>query len=91
MTAALIVPGPSGASKIPTTSPRFFFNTSEEACAAKPGAVGRPVFHAELRLMDHQVRAVAAGEVGGIAVRGADMMSGYWRDPMQTRETIRPG
>jgi len=73
------------------TETSILFWASEEACAAKPGAVGRPVFHAEVRLMDKQGRPVATGQVGEIAVRGAIMMSGYWRDPVKTRETIRDG
>jgi fatty-acyl-CoA synthase len=73
------------------TETSILFWAPEEACDQKPGAVGRPVFHAEVRLMDPDGRPVPAGEIGEIAVRGAVMMSGYWRDPAKTRETIRDG
>ena len=73
------------------TETSILFWASEDACARKPGAVGRPVFHAEVRLMDPDGRPVETGDVGEIAVRGAIMMSEYWQDPDRTRETIRDG
>jgi fatty-acyl-CoA synthase len=73
------------------TETSILFWASEDANARKPGAVGRPVFHAEVRLMDRDGRPVETGEVGEIAVRGAIMMTEYWQDPVRTRETIRDG
>jgi len=73
------------------TETSILFWACEEANARKPGTVGRPVFHAEVRLMDRNGRPVETGEVGEIAVRGAIMMTGYWQDPVRTRETIRDG
>lgn len=64
---------------------------SEEASLAKPGTVGRPVFHAEVNLFDRQEQPVKPGEVGEIVVRGSIMMKEYWKDPVKTRETIRNG
>jgi fatty-acyl-CoA synthase len=65
----------------------------------KAGSVGRPVRHAELRVLDPETlagppetwREVAAGEVGEIAVRGPITMLGYWRRPGETAETLRGG
>jgi len=62
---------------------------SEEESLAKPGTVGRPVFHAEVDVVDREGRSVAPGEVGEIVVRGSIMMTEYWRDPGKTQETIR--
>jgi len=64
---------------------------SEEASLAKPGTVGRPVFHAEVNLVDRDDVPVRAGEVGEIVVRGSIMMKEYWQDPLKTAETIRNG
>lgn len=64
---------------------------SEEESLARPGTVGRPVFHAEVDLVDRQGRSVKLGEVGEIVVRGSIMMTEYWQDPEKTRETIRNG
>jgi fatty-acyl-CoA synthase len=73
------------------TETSILFWASEDANASKPGAVGRPVFHAEVRLMDREGLPVETGEVGEIAVRGAIMMTEYWQDPVRTSETIRDG
>jgi fatty-acyl-CoA synthase len=64
---------------------------SEEDVIRRPGSVGRPVFHAEVELVDRDGRTVKPGEVGEIVVRGSIMMNGYWRDPARTAEAIRNG
>lgn len=64
---------------------------SEEDCFQKPGTVGRPVFHAEIGIVDKEGRPVEPGEVGEIVVQGSIMMKEYWEDPVRTEETIRGG
>ncbi len=64
---------------------------SEEDSFRKPGTVGRPVFHAEVNIVDKYGRAVQPGDVGEIVVRGSIMMKEYWQDPVRTEETIRNG
>jgi fatty-acyl-CoA synthase len=64
---------------------------SEEDSLRKPGTVGRPVFHAEVGLVDRDGRPVKPGEVGEIVVRGSIMMKEYWHDPAKTEETIKNG
>ncbi len=64
---------------------------SEEDFIRKPGTVGRPVFHAEVSLVDREGRAVKPGQVGEIVVRGSIMMKEYWQDPVKTEETIKYG
>lgn len=64
---------------------------SEEDSLKKPGTVGRPVFHAEVEIMDRSDRKVKPGEVGEIVVRGSIMMKEYWQDPVKTEETIVSG
>ena len=73
------------------TETSILFWASEEDSIKKPGTVGRPVFHSEVRLMDDNGRTVKTGEVGEIAVRGSIMMKEYWKDPGRTEETIRNG
>jgi fatty-acyl-CoA synthase len=65
----------------------------------KAGSVGRPVPHAELRIVrrDSLARPVrewqdcAVGESGEIVVRGPITMTGYWERPEATAETLREG
>ncbi len=64
---------------------------SEKEGLAKPGTVGRPVFYAEVKLLDEEGRPVAAGEVGEIVVRGPVLMKEYWRDPERTEAALKGG
>ncbi len=64
---------------------------SEEELLARPGTVGRPVFHAEVGLMERSGLPVEPGKVGEIVVSGSILMKEYWRDPVETENTIRGG
>ncbi len=64
---------------------------SEEESLQKPGTVGRPVFHAEVNLVDRHGKCAGPDEVGEIVVRGSIMMKEYWQDPVKTEETIKNG
>ncbi|MGD2185338.1 MAG: AMP-binding protein, partial [Desulfobacterales bacterium] len=64
---------------------------SEEDSFRKPGTVGRPVFHAEVNIVDKHGRPVKPGDVGEIVVRGSIMMKEYWQDPVRTEEIIKNG
>jgi fatty-acyl-CoA synthase len=63
----------------------------------KAGSVGRPVFHAELRVVTQATidgpleswRDAAVGEPGEIVVRGPITMLGYWNRPDETAATLR--
>jgi fatty-acyl-CoA synthase len=63
----------------------------------KAGSVGKPVFHAELRVVARDAidgpvagwRDVAIGDTGEIVVRGPLTMIGYWRRPEETAQTLR--
>jgi len=63
----------------------------EEDAVRKPGSVGRPVFHADVKIVDRQGRPCEVGQVGEIVVRGSIMMTEYWQDPAKTEDTIRGG
>lgn len=64
---------------------------SENDSLKKPGTVGRPVFHAEVSILDDRGKKTAPGEIGEIVVRGSIMMKEYWQDPVKTEETIKNG
>jgi fatty-acyl-CoA synthase len=64
---------------------------SEEDSFQKPGTVGRPVFHAEVNIVNKNGQSVKPGEIGEIVVKGSIMMKEYWQDPVRTEETIKNG
>jgi len=52
---------------------------------------GREVFNVEVRIVDEEGKEVPSGQVGEIAVRGANVMRGYWKMDGETRRTLRGG
>ena len=62
------------------TSPVASFN---RAALRKPGSIGTPVDGVEMRLLDPTPEGV-----GEIAIRGHNVMKGYWRNPDATRQAI---
>jgi long-chain acyl-CoA synthetase len=59
---------------------------------SKPGTVGLPVAGVEMRIVGETgVDPLPCGEVGEIAVRGANVMKGYWNRPEDTAEVFREG
>ena len=57
----------------------------------KAGSVGPPVGHCELRIADDRGAPVEPGATGEILVRGAVVMTGYWRRPTDTAESRLDG
>ncbi|HXV05575.1 MAG TPA: long-chain fatty acid--CoA ligase [Solirubrobacterales bacterium] len=57
----------------------------------KPGSIGTPIEGVEMRVVDEDDRPVPQGEVGEIAIRGHNIMKGYWRRPDATAEAMRGG
>jgi fatty-acyl-CoA synthase len=54
-------------------------------------SAGRPTYHAQVKIVDEKGNEVPRGESGEIAVRCANMMHGYLKNPEATAETIREG
>jgi long-chain acyl-CoA synthetase len=71
------------------TSPVASFNHPDKV--RKPGSVGTPVEGVEMRLVDGDGNDVPPGEVGEIAIRGHNVMKGYWGKPEATAEAIPDG
>src|SRR5215469_10813004 len=61
------------------TSPVASFNHPD--LERKPGSIGTPVEGVRMRLLDSDGAEVATGEVGEIAIRGDNLMKGYWGQP----------
>ena len=71
------------------TSPVAAFNHPERE--RKPGSIGTPIQGVELRLVGPLGEDVPGGEVGEIAIRGHNLMRGYWGREEATREAIPDG
>jgi long-chain acyl-CoA synthetase len=71
------------------TSPVATFNRYDNR---KPGSIGLPIEGVELKLVDADDAVVTtAGEVGEIAIRGHNVMKGYWNRPDATAQAMRGG
>jgi long-chain acyl-CoA synthetase len=71
------------------TSPVASFN--QPGMERKAGSIGVPVRGVEMKLVDDDGGDVEQGEVGEIAIRGENIMKGYWRRPDATAEAIPDG
>ena len=56
-----------------------------------PGTVGFAVGAAQFDVRDAERRSVEDGVVGELWIRGPSVISGYWRKPLQSAETIIDG
>jgi long-chain acyl-CoA synthetase len=70
------------------TSPLATFNRADRR---QPGSIGLPIDGVELKLVDPVGAQVGEGEVGEIAIRGHNVMKGYWQRPDATAAAIREG
>jgi long-chain acyl-CoA synthetase len=71
------------------TSPVACFN--HPGRERKPGTIGTPIEGVEMRVVDEDGNEVGQGEVGEIAIRGHNVMKGYWKRPDATEEVMRDG
>src|SRR6195952_166808 len=71
------------------TSPVASFNHPH--AERKPGSIGTPIRGVELRLVDDDGVDVPPGEGGEIAIRGENVMKGYWGRPEATEESVPDG
>ncbi|MGO4598112.1 long-chain-fatty-acid--CoA ligase [Terrabacter sp. 2RAF25] len=71
------------------TSPVASFNMPDKP--TKPGTIGRAIPGCEMKLVDIEGNDTPAGEIGEIAIRGENIMKGYWNRPEATQEAIPDG
>jgi long-chain acyl-CoA synthetase len=57
----------------------------------RPGSIGRPVIGTEVRLLNVYGEPVAPGEAGELAVRGPQVMRGYWQRSEETAKVLQDG
>ncbi len=68
------------------TSPVASFN--HPGRPRKVGSIGQPVSGVEMAVVDDDGKPVPVGEVGEIAVRGDNVMKGYWNAPEATAAVL---
>jgi len=71
------------------TSPVASFNHPD--AERKPGSIGTPIEGVEMRLVDDAGGEVGRDGVGEIAIRGHNVMKGYWQRPDATAEAVQDG
>ena len=71
------------------TSPVASFNHPDRE--RKAGSIGIPILGVEMRLVDDEGAEVEAGQPGEIAVRGHNVMKGYWGRPDETSDAMKDG
>ncbi|HEX2549994.1 MAG TPA: long-chain fatty acid--CoA ligase, partial [Nocardioidaceae bacterium] len=71
------------------TSPVASFNHPH--AERKPGSIGTPIRGVEMRVVDDEGTDVPSGEVGEIAIRGENVMKGYWQREEETAKAIPDG
>ncbi len=70
---------------------RLHADVSHPRYAQRLASVGLPQTGMEVRVADAGDRALAAGEIGEVLVRGDAVMRGYWKNEEATAETLRGG
>ncbi|WP_317929236.1 AMP-binding protein [Halioxenophilus sp. WMMB6] len=69
------------------TSPVVSANLARDI---RPGTVGLPLPHTEIKTIDDQGSPTAVGEPGELCVRGPQVMEGYWQRPDETAKVLQP-
>jgi acyl-CoA synthetase (AMP-forming)/AMP-acid ligase II len=66
----------------------------QHALSARPElllSAGRPAVGTEVRVLSQDGEPIPIGQTGQLAVRGPQLMRGYWQLPEATNETLRDG
>ncbi len=72
------------------TSPVATFNHLDQD--PKPGSIGTPIWGVEVALIDDDWNTIeSADEIGEVAIRGHNIMKGYYRRPDETAAVMRHG
>ncbi len=72
------------------SGPNTFWLPPEDV-KRKPGSVGKPLFHVDLRIVRPDGGECAPDEVGELLIRGPHVVPGYWNRPEETARAIVDG
>lgn len=70
------------------TSPFASYNHDTEY---REGSIGTPVQYVAIKIVNERRERVAPGELGEIAIKGANVMKGYFNRPKETAQALRDG
>jgi acyl-coenzyme A synthetase/AMP-(fatty) acid ligase len=57
----------------------------------RPTSVGKGMPNVEVYVVDAAGNRVGPGVIGELVVRGANVMKGYWENPVETAKKLKPG
>ncbi|NEW88793.1 acid--CoA ligase [Rhodopseudomonas sp. WA056] len=72
------------------TSPAVLMLDADDA-ARKAGSAGKPVLHADLKIVGPDGEPVKPGEMGELWVKGPNITPGYWNRPDANRSSFTDG
>jgi fatty-acyl-CoA synthase len=67
------------------------FSLSEEDAIRKIGSIGFPNFYVSAKVVGENNQELGANEIGELCLKGPMAMTGYWRNPKATSETLVDG
>lgn len=74
------------------TSPIACANPMDDLAKVRFGSIGIPFPDTDMKVVDlENGEDVPVGEIGEVAVRGPQIMQGYWNKPEETAEVLRDG
>lgn len=71
------------------TSPVATFNHLDRE--RKPGSIGTPIWGVDVKVVDDKGATVPVDDIGEIAIRGTNVMKGYYNKPEATAEAFNGG
>jgi fatty-acyl-CoA synthase len=57
----------------------------------KPGTLGKPMLHVDMRIVDNDGKDVPQGQEGELLLTGEHMLIGYWNKPEATKDAMPDG
>ena len=67
------------------------FSMEDDDPVMKPGTVGKPIFHSEMKLVDENGRSVPTNQTGELLIKGPHVTTGYWHNSVASDEALRDG